>query len=158
MEPENHTEYAGSLGRFIAFVIDCIFARILALFIAKFITYLFAFVMHIEGTNYSALIGIYVYIIVSILYFSVLESSSLQATFGKMLYGIQTVDINYHRLSYWKALIKSLIMWVVPVFFVGGYVIPAILIMAIPIFFTEKKHALFDMIAGSLVIKKNVMD
>jgi uncharacterized RDD family membrane protein YckC len=158
MEPENNIEYAGSMGRFVAFVIDCIFARILALFITKFIIYLFAVVLHIEGTNYPALIGTYVYIIVSILYFSLLESSSLQATFGKMLFGIQAVDINYHRLSYWKALIKSLIMWVVPVFFVGDYVIPAILVMAIPIFFTKKKQALFDMIAGSLVIKRNVMD
>ena len=157
MTQDNNIKYAGVGGRLAAFVIDCALVKLAAIIITWSITSLVA-VLHIAETNNPALVGAYVYIIVSILYFSLLDSSKLQATLGKMLYRIQTVDINQQRLSFWKALEKSLIMWLIPIFFVGNYVIPAILVMAIPILFTQKKQALFDMIAGCLVVKKNVMD
>jgi len=79
------------------------------------------------------------------LYYALLESSSLQATLGKMALGIIVTDLNGNRISflkatarYWSKIISTIIVFV-------GYVMAA---------FTEKKQALHDIIAGTLVVKK----
>ena len=79
------------------------------------------------------------------LYFALMESSSKQATVGKMALGIIVTDLNGNRLSFGRAtgryfgkILSGMILMI-------GYIMAG---------FTEKKQALHDMIAGCLVIKK----
>jgi uncharacterized RDD family membrane protein YckC len=79
------------------------------------------------------------------LYFSLMESSVWQATVGKKLLGLTVTDLEGRRISFGRAtgryfakIISSLILFI-------GYMMAG---------FTEKKQALHDMIAGTLVLRK----
>lgn len=79
------------------------------------------------------------------LYFALMESSSKQATLGKMALGIIVTDMNGGRLTFGRAtgryfgkILSGMIMMI-------GYIMAA---------FTERKQALHDMIAGCLVVNK----
>jgi len=79
------------------------------------------------------------------LYFTFMESSSNQATVGKLALGIVVTDLEGRRISwgrangrYWSKFISALI-------FLIGYIMAG---------FTAKKQALHDMIAGTLVVIK----
>ncbi len=78
------------------------------------------------------------------LYFAYQESSEWQATLGKRVFGLKVTDAEGGRISFGKAsgryfgrLLSSLTCSI-------GYIMAA---------FTEKKQALHDIIAGTLVIK-----
>jgi uncharacterized RDD family membrane protein YckC len=80
------------------------------------------------------------------LYFTLMESSSNQGTLGKMALGIVVTDLDGRRISwgranarYWSKLISAFIFCI-------GYIMAG---------FTEKKQALHDMIAGTLVVTKD---
>lgn len=77
------------------------------------------------------------------LYFTLMEASAKQATVGKMALGIVVTDEHGGRISfgkanvrYWSKIISSIILFV-------GYIMAA---------FTDKKQALHDIIAGTLVV------
>jgi uncharacterized RDD family membrane protein YckC len=79
------------------------------------------------------------------LYFSLMESSAWQATLGKKALGLTVTDLEGRRISFGRAtgryfakIISSLILFI-------GYIMAG---------FTEKKQALHDMIAGTLVLRK----
>jgi uncharacterized RDD family membrane protein YckC len=80
------------------------------------------------------------------LYFGLMESSAKQGTLGKMAVGIKVTDLNGNRISFGRAtgrffskILSGLILYV-------GYMMAG---------FTEKKQALHDMIAGTLVVVKS---
>ena len=77
------------------------------------------------------------------LYGSLLESSSWQGTIGKKVVGLRVTDLNGNRISFGKAtgrhfgkILSSLICLV-------GFIMAA---------FTEKRQALHDQLAGTLVL------
>jgi uncharacterized RDD family membrane protein YckC len=77
------------------------------------------------------------------LYGSLLESSSWQGTIGKRVVGLRVTDLNGNRISFAKAtgrhfgkILSSLICLV-------GFIMAA---------FTEKRQALHDQLAGTLVL------
>jgi len=79
------------------------------------------------------------------LYYALLESSAWQATLGKKALGLEVTDLEGRRISFGRAtgrffakMISALILWI-------GFIMAG---------FTEKKQALHDMIAGTLVIRK----
>jgi len=79
------------------------------------------------------------------LYFTLFESSSLQATPGKMALGIIVTDLSGNRISfarangrYWGKLVSALTLGI-------GFIMAG---------FTRKKQALHDIMAGTLVVKK----
>ena len=74
-----------------------------------------------------------------------MESSSNQATVGKMALGIQVTDLEGNRISFGKALGRNLAKIISALIFYIGFIMAA---------FTAKKQALHDMIAGTLVVKK----
>ncbi len=83
--------------------------------------------------------------IVHVLYHTIFESSKHQATPGKMALGIQVTDMYGERVSFLKALGRNLGKFISQfILFIGH-------LMAI---FTEKQQALHDMIASTLVVKK----
>jgi len=80
-----------------------------------------------------------------ILYYAVMESSKLQATVGKLAVGIKVTDLNGERVGFGKALGRSFSRIISYMVFFIGFLIAA---------FTEKKQALHDLIAGTIVLKK----
>ena len=73
------------------------------------------------------------------------ESSSRQATPGKMALGIKVTDLNGRRIGFGKATGRSLGKIVSGVIFYIGFIMIA---------FTEKKQGLHDKMAGCLVVNK----
>jgi len=97
-----------------------------------------------------ALLGYYVTImvisiIVPVGYYAGLHSSKWQATVGKKLLGLKVTDIQGNRVSFWRALGRYFAKSFLSGIFMIGYIIAA---------FTEKKQALHDLIAGTIVVRK----
>ncbi len=83
--------------------------------------------------------------VIRTLYFTLMESSKYQATLGKMALGLKVTDTNGNKLDLVKALIRQLSKIISGMILLIGYIMAG---------FTEKKQALHDMIAGTLVVKK----
>jgi uncharacterized RDD family membrane protein YckC len=95
------------------------------------------------------LFALVVYVVVSWLYWAAMESSSWQATLGKRALGLYVTDLNGQRATFGRTSGR---------FFAGrgiGYFVGIyFLVSCILIAFTEKKQALHDIIAGTLVMKR----
>jgi uncharacterized RDD family membrane protein YckC len=79
---------------------------------------------------------------VSWFYFSWMESSKFQATLGKMAMGIVVTDTNGQRISFGRATGRYFAKYISGFLLAIGYIMAA---------FTERKQALHDMIAGTVV-------
>ena len=86
-----------------------------------------------------------VFLTIQTLYFSFMESSKYQASIGKIVLGLKVTDVNGSPLDFTKALVRNLCKILSSMILLIGYLMAA---------FTEKKQALHDMIAGTLVVKK----
>jgi uncharacterized RDD family membrane protein YckC len=86
-----------------------------------------------------------VFLIIQTLYYSLMESSNYQASLGKMVLGLKVTDTNGNKLDFSKALVRNLCKIISSMILLIGYLMAA---------FTEKKQALHDMIANTLVVKK----
>jgi uncharacterized RDD family membrane protein YckC len=85
-------------------------------------------------------------IVVTWLYFALMETSVHQGTLGKMTLGLFVTDLEGRRISFGRAtgrFFAKIITGLVPLFI--GYIMAG---------FTAKRQALHDMIAGCLVLKK----
>jgi uncharacterized RDD family membrane protein YckC len=157
-----NTNYASFLRRFAALIIDVILIGCLQTFVivpvlAALGLGMFSSASAMEASgDPDAAIGMVgaimaaagaiwlVSIIIQVLYFSFLESSSKQATVGKMAMGIVVTDMNGARLTLSKAFVRNISRILSSFALLIGYIIAA---------FTEKKQALHDIIAGTLVVK-----
>jgi len=83
-------------------------------------------------------------IVITWLYFALLESSSKQGTLGKMALGIKVTDLNGNRISFARATGRYFGKILSGMIFMIGYIMAG---------FTEKKQALHDMLASCLVMK-----
>ena len=91
-------------------------------------------------------IGVVLYWLVEWLYFAGFESSSWQATPGKRVLNLVVTDLSGTRISFARATGRYFGKWVtglIPVFI--GYILAGI---------TERKQALHDMIASTLVLRR----
>lgn len=86
-----------------------------------------------------------VFLVIQTLYYSLMESSNYQASVGKMVLGLKVTDIAGNKLDFTKALVRNLCKIISSMILLIGYLMAA---------FTEKKQALHDMIANTLVVKK----
>ena len=84
-------------------------------------------------------------VVVNWLYFTGMESSSSQATLGKKILGIKITDVEGNQINFRQANIRFLSKYISTFIFFIGFVMAA---------FTERKQALHDLIADTLVIKK----
>jgi len=144
-----HARYAGFWFRALALFIDTIFSTVIAFIVLFPIAFmLFASVADSatskELETMGEFMGNVMRWIITWLYFTLFESSKWQATPGKKLLGLRVTNLNGERIGfgkangrYWSQIISVLILFV-------GYIMAA---------FTEKKQALHDMIAGTLVVK-----
>jgi uncharacterized RDD family membrane protein YckC len=78
-------------------------------------------------------------------YAALMESSSIQATLGKMALGIKVTDEFGNRISFGRASGRHFSKWISAMTLMIGYIMAG---------FTERKQALHDIIAGTLVVKK----
>jgi len=92
-----------------------------------------------------ALVGTVLNTVLGWLYYAIQESSPKQATIGKQAFGLVVTDLNGDKVSFVKASIRYFAKYISALILLIGY------IMA---FFTEKKQALHDMIAGTLILQK----
>jgi uncharacterized RDD family membrane protein YckC len=79
------------------------------------------------------------------LYYSLMESSAHQATLGKMALGLRVTDMNGQRLSFAHAtgrFFAKVLDRMIPLYI--GFIMAG---------FTQKKQALHDMIAATLVVR-----
>jgi uncharacterized RDD family membrane protein YckC len=83
--------------------------------------------------------------VVWVAYQALLESSTLQATVGKLLLGIVVTDTNGQRIGLPVAAVRAMSKVLSGVLLMNGY------IMAL---FTARRQALHDLIAGTLVLRK----
>ena len=135
--------YAGFWRRFGAALIDGLILCFGGLIIGFIVGFIYGLITKTAAG--AEVLGYIVGIGINWLYYAIMESSSQQATVGKMAIGIKVTDIGGNRISFVRAtgryfakIISTLILFI-------GYIMIA---------FTEKKQGLHDMIAGTLVIKK----
>lgn len=76
------------------------------------------------------------------LYEAFMESSSYQATLGKMIFGLKVTDLNGNRISFERATGR---------YFAKILSLMTLFIGYIMVGFTERKQGLHDLLAGTLV-------
>ena len=79
------------------------------------------------------------------LYYALMESSSRQATLGKMALGIKVVDQEGNPVSFGRATARNVAKLLSGMILMVGYVMAA---------FTSRKQALHDILAGCLVVNR----
>ncbi|HYL46157.1 MAG TPA: RDD family protein [Candidatus Limnocylindrales bacterium] len=145
--------YAGFWLRFVAYIIDSI---VLGFVVG--ITIVLPLLGHelesfpddrhfgmfpIFGPRFMAIRGLA--LMVSWIYYSLLESSAWQATLGKKALGLEVTDLEGRRISFGRATGRFFGKIVSGVILFIGFIMAG---------FTEKKQALHDILAGTLVIRK----
>lgn len=144
-------KYAGFWLRAIAYVVDCLLLG----FVAG-ITILQPLLRHagvaqenpwtlFRDTSRQVLAINLLMVMVSWLYWALLESSPWQATIGKRLLGLYVTDMQGNRITFARASGRYFGKIVSSVTLMIGYLMAG---------FTEKKQALHDMMASCLVLKK----
>ena len=160
MENKNEN-YAGFWIRFLAFLVDTVVIN--TIMWVMILPLLGALGLSITSLNDMSNIDFYdeeslaifllsvipalvtVNLLITWMYYALLQSGPRQATIGKMALGIIVIDVNGSRMTfaraslrYFSKIISSFIMMI-------GYIMAA---------FTEKKQALHDIIANTYVVKK----
>ena len=142
-------EYAGFWIRFLAYLIDTLLMTVVLVPLAAFIG---AVMAATADENGASLIIFGLVRVVSLaggwLYFALLESSPWQASVGKKALGLRVTDLNGNRIAFGKAtgryfgkVLSGLILFI-------GFIMAA---------FSERKQALHDQLAGTLVVKGGAM-
>lgn len=136
--------YGDLMMRLFAFIIDNI---ILGLGIDLFLMTVIAPILHRDPIAVVKTRRIVwpTFLIAEWLYFTVMESSPLQATVGKMLLGLKVADTGGEPLTFWRAGARSAAKWLSQYTFFIGYV------MAM---FNNRSQTLHDVIAGTVVIER----
>jgi uncharacterized RDD family membrane protein YckC len=140
--------YGGFWIRFVAAILDGIIVQVVVLplaFVAGGVSG-FAGVMGgipREGLGIlGGLIGFVIGIFGTWLYEALMESSSRQATLGKMIFGMKVTDLYGNRISFGRATGRHFGKYLSGLTLLIGYIMAG---------FTERKQALHDMLAGTLV-------
>jgi uncharacterized RDD family membrane protein YckC len=129
------TEYAGFWNRFVAFLIDSMMVGI--------VSYTLAIVLYMDISNSTPYQGFS--FLIQWIYFAYMESSQRQATFGKMALGIKVTNMNGERIGFAQATGRHFAKILSALILLIGFIMAA---------FTEKKQALHDILADTLVVKK----
>ena len=88
------------------------------------------------------IVGLALGIVASWTYEAAMESSAKQATLGKMIFNLQVTDLNSQRISFARASGRHFGKYVSGMILLIGYIMAG---------FSEKKQALHDLIANTLV-------
>lgn len=142
--------YGGFWIRFVAIIIDAIAVGLVTGPVSLIIGVLLGFAGHAvsmpnEGTQLaSALITFGFSTLASWIYEAALESSKYQATLGKMALGLKVTDLEGRRISFLRATGRHFAKIISGLILLIGFIMAG---------FTQRKQALHDMIAGTLVVR-----
>lgn len=145
--PAYHPTYAGFWIRFAAYFLDYIITYVGG----SIVGFILGFMIGMVGGQTEAmevaagLVALLGSLVTTWLYFALMESSSRQATLGKMACGLIVTDIEGRRISFGRATGRFFGK------FISGLILAIGFIMAA---FTERKQALHDMMANTLVLKR----
>jgi len=147
----SYSEFGGFWERFLAYCIDSIILTLASVVVGFIGAFFIGFVMALMGIEIEEMEDFFVVLyyilafVLSWLYFTIMESSKLQATLGKKICNLVVTDLSGNKITFaranarfWSKFISSIILGI-------GYIMAA---------FTEKHQALHDMIAETLVVKK----
>ena len=143
--------YGGFWIRFVAAIVDAILVQVVVVPFGALLGGVIGVAgvaarMPGEGTRLVAVIvGTVLGLLASWIYEAAMESSSLQATLGKMIFGMKVTDLNGNRISFARATGRHFAKYLSSMILFVGYIMAG---------FTERKQALHDMIAGTLVIRR----
>jgi len=127
--------YGGFWIRFVAYVID-----------SAIVTIAFVAIMFLLGMMGLELAGAqFIFAVLGILYWALMQSSKRQATLGKALCGLKVGGPNGERISVARALGREAAKIISSLTFLIGYVIAA---------FTRNKQALHDFVATTYVVRE----
>ena len=126
-------QYAGFWRRVLASLIDGI--------LLSLVTGSFTWTVDYDDFKITYDLGV----IVQWLYFALMESSNRQATLGKMAIGIVVTDENYRRITFANATGRFFGKFLSAIILGIGFIMAG---------FTQKKQALHDVLADTLVVQK----
>jgi uncharacterized RDD family membrane protein YckC len=142
------TGYGGFWIRFVAYLLDAVLLNIAFWIIATVIgvSMIPADPAKFDSEQFIAQMGKFqlVALVVTWLYFALLESSARGATVGKMVLGLRVVDDSGQRISFLRATGRFFAKFISGLILLIGYIMAA---------FTDRKRALHDIMAGTLVVK-----
>jgi uncharacterized RDD family membrane protein YckC len=157
-QDNTHVKYAGFWIRQASGIIDLVIIMVplVIVFSLIIVFFMFAFIRsNSTGAVRSAVFGSAItclicmmYLVVFIivwLYFAWFESSKYMGTPGKILLGLKVTDLNGNRISGGKASLRFICKTILDIFFYTGSIFITI---------SEKKQGLYDIIAGTLVVKR----
>ena len=145
MTPTPDVEYAGFWKRLLAFVVDLGVTSLIFFAFAVILPILLGPRLGVPSGGVILASGVAIWLVVTWLYWAIMESSSRQSTVGKDLVGILVTDGEGKRISFGKATLRyfgkiASVMPALAGFFMIG--------------FTARKQGLHDLISGSLVVSK----
>lgn len=148
---QTYAQYAGFWLRFVAWFIDAIISGIAGAIVGGIVGFIIGLSMASSGSStqqieaIAGVMGQLLGIVIGWLYCAIMESSSTQATLGKMALGLRVTDMEGNRISFGRAsgrhfakILSGLILLIG--YFMAGW--------------TERKQGLHDMIANTLVLRK----
>lgn len=142
--------YAGFWLRFLAVMIDGILLEVVILPVS-FMVGLFVglaghgaeqAVLQVVAAILGGMVGLFSYW----LYFALFESSAKQSTLGKRVLNLYVTDLSGNRISFARATGRHFAKLISSATLLIGYMMAG---------WTEKKQALHDMIAGTLVMRRS---
>ena len=128
-------KYAGFGDRLVAVIIDSILLWVVN-----------AIITDISSGNIGSITLMYIVIVgINYGYFAGMESSARMSTIGKGAMGLKVCDMNGERISFGRATGRYFSKIISGMILLIGYLM---------VIWSDKKQALHDQIAGTLVIKK----
>jgi uncharacterized RDD family membrane protein YckC len=128
--------YAGFWRRFVACAADLLLLALIYVLMS-------AMPLEPEARPHVLTGGLYA-VIVAWLYFAGMESSTEQATLGKMLMGIRVADSEGERIGFCRATGRHFAKIISALIFYAGFIM---------IGMTERKQGLHDRLAGTVVLR-----
>ncbi|MEK7398373.1 MAG: RDD family protein, partial [Candidatus Poribacteria bacterium] len=138
-------EYAGFWRRYFASIIDGLLISVAEAIIGFFLANTIPKLVRGSLWGFIPMPSGYVSFLMGWMYFALMESSPHQATIGKIVMGINVVDLNGNRVSFFRASNRFFAKTLSVLLLFIGYIMAG---------FTEKKQALHDIIARCLVMKR----
>jgi len=141
--------YASFWKRLVALIIDTVLIDVVSYILGFIVGLIIGFAGTAAGFAQDALvsmagiIGLIAGLCVFLLYYALFESSVKQATLGKMAMGIKVIDVYGNKLTFGKALLRAAGKFISLILIGLGCLVAA---------FTEKKQAMHDFIAKTLVV------
>jgi uncharacterized RDD family membrane protein YckC len=146
---ENISQFAGFWRRVVAYLLDGLIVFTGEVFFLGLPFVIMVVLIKVDRHLFGGPLGLIFYpigFLIPVLYHSFFESSSKQATPGKMALGIVVTNDTGGRITFWRAFGRNCARFISGFFFGLGYIICA---------FTARRQAVHDLIASTLVVNQD---